>query len=358
MKKKLLKSAVLLYIAAILFSCSTPEEKPRDRWTEEQANEWYKQWGWLRGANFQPSTAINQLEMWQEETFDPETIDRELSWAAGIGMNCMRVYLHHAAWKVDQEGFKDRVKQYMDIAEKHGISTIFVFFDDCWNATYTTGKQPEPKPGIHNSGWARDPGDLLRDKPELIETLEVYVKDILTAFKDEKRIVFWDLYNEPGNSNYGNKSMPLLEKVFEWGRAVNPAQPLSVGVWDKALVELTAYSLAESDIISYHNYNGPEDHLAAIDSLQKLNRPMICTEYMARRNGSTFETIMPILKEHAVGAINWGLVSGKTNTIFAWDTPLPNEKEPPLWFHDVFRKDGTPFSQKEVDFIKEITRGN
>lgn len=351
----LLKQAFILSLITIVGISCTKEQKPRERWTETQANEWYTQWEWLRGANFQPSTAINQLEMWQAETFDPETIDRELGWAEDIGMNCMRVYLHHVAWQVDKEGFKNRMKQYMDIAEKHGISTIFVFFDDCWNATYAAGKQPEPKPGIHNSGWVRDPGDLIYEKPELIETLEVYVKDILTTFKNEKRIVFWDLYNEPGNSKYGNKSMPLLEKVFEWARTVNPTQPLSVGVWDKNLTELTAYSLNESDIISYHNYSVPENHSEAIDSLKRFNRPMICTEYMNRRDGSYFQTIMPILKENNIGAINWGFVAGKTNTIFAWDQPIEDGKEPEVWFHDIFRKNGTPFSQEEIDVIKALT---
>src|SRR5690606_16273912 len=225
---------------------------------------------------FNPSTAINQLETWQEESYDPETIDRELGWAADIGMNCMRVYLHHVAWDVDKVGFKNRMQEYLDIAESHGIKTIFVFFDDCWNATYAAGKQPEPKPGIHNSGWVRDPGDSLFENPELIHTLETYVKDVLTVFKDEKRIVVWDLYNEPGNSDYGNESMPLLEKVFEWGRVANPSQPLSVGVWNKGLVDLTAYSLDQSDIISYHNYSEAENHLEAIDSLKRFNRPIIC----------------------------------------------------------------------------------
>jgi len=348
-------NSLLMIIAVFVISCT--QQKPRERWTEQQANEWYEQWGWLRGANFQPSTAINQLEMWQAETFDPETIDRELGWAAGIGMNCMRVYLHHAAWEQDKPGFKDRVEQYMDIAERHGISTIFVLFDDCWNPTFTIGKQPEPKPGIHNSGWVRDPGDLYYagDTTTLTPILEEYVKDILTTFKDDKRIVFWDLYNEPGNSKYENKSLPLVKKVFEWGRTANPSQPLSVGVWKKDLVELNAYSLEASDIISYHNYAPVEEHLQAIDSLKKFNRPLICTEYMARTRGSLFETVMPILKENNIGAINWGLVAGKTNTIFAWDAPMPDAEEPPVWFHDIFRKDGAPYSQEEIETIKSIT---
>jgi hypothetical protein len=334
---------------------ATEQSTPRNVWSKEQANEWYQRWGWLRGADFLPSTAINQLEMWQEESFDLKTIDRELGWAEGIGMNSMRVYLHHLAWQVDPEGFKGRVGQYLSIADKHGISTIFVFFDDCWNPTYAAGKQPDPKPGIHNSGWVRDPGDILLADSTLFVVLEKYVKDVLTRFRDDDRIVLWDLYNEPGNSGYENKSMPLLKKVFQWGRLVNPSQPLSVGVWNQRLRELGQYQLDNSDVITYHNYFNKEVHEQWIDSLRSFGRPLICTEYMARTRNSLFKDILPLLKEENVGAYNWGLVAGKSNTIYAWDTPMPHGKEPKVWFHDIFRKDGTPYDQNEIDVIKRVT---
>ena len=311
---------------------------------------------WLRGANFIPSTAINQLEFWQEETFDPETIDRELGWAEKTGFNCMRVYLHHLAWEVDKPGFKNRINEYLTIAEKHNIGTIFVFFDDCWNPTYSAGEQPDPNPGVHNSGWVRDPGDLLSTWPDLIHVLEAYVKDILETFRNDKRIILWDLYNEPGNSGYRNKSLPLLQSVFQWARQVNPSQPVSSGVWNNALSDLNKFQLENSDIITYHNYNNEIDHQQAIDTLKKYNKPMICTEYMARRNNSLFSNIMPILKEQGIGAINWGLVEGKSNTKYAWDEPIPDGSEPDLWFHEVFRKDGTPYKQEEINIIKALTK--
>lgn len=311
---------------------------------------------WLRGANFIPSTAINQLEFWQEETFDPATIDRELGWAEKTGFNCMRVYLHHVAWEVDKPGFKNRINEYLTIAEKHNIGTIFVFFDDCWNPTYSAGEQPDPKPGVHNSGWVRDPGDLLSTWPDLIHVLEAYVKDILETFRNDKRIILWDLYNEPGNSGYRNKSLPLLQSVFQWARQVNPSQPVSSGVWNNALSDLNKFQLENSDIITYHNYNNEIDHQQAIDTLKKYNKPMICTEYMARRNNSLFSNIMPILKEQGIGAINWGLVEGKSNTKYAWDEPIPDGSEPDLWFHEVFRKDGTPYKQEEINIIKALTK--
>jgi hypothetical protein len=334
----------------------------REVWTKEQANAWYTHWGWLRGSDFIPSTAINQLEMWQAESFDTATINRELGWAESIGMNSMRVYLHHLAWQVDPTGFKDRVNTYLTIADKHHVSTLFVFMDDCWNPEYEAGKQPEPKPGIHNSGWVRDPGprifaDTAHTKLDSTQlaTLEQYTKDVLTRFKDDKRIVLWDLYNEPGNSNNKNKSLPLLQKMFQWGREVNPSQPLSSGIWAADLVDLNKYQLANSDVITYHNYDVPAEHKKMIDTLRAYGRPLICTEYMARTRGSLFSTVMPMLKAENIGAYNWGFVAGKSNTIYAWNNPMPKGGEPKLWFHDIFRKDGTPYKKEEVEVIKSLT---
>ena len=349
-----------MIVFALIAICSliyvkVQAQSERGNWPKEKAAEWYKQWGWLRGCDFIPSTAINQLEMWQADSFDPATIDRELGYAASIGLNCMRVFLHHAAWETDAEGFKNRIHQYLTIADKHHIVTMFVFFDDCWNETYKTGKQPAPKPGIHNSGWLRDPGKLIYDNPAVISTLEKYVKDILSTFKNDKRILLWDLYNEPGNSGYGNKSMLLLEKEFHWARQINPDQPLSAGVWDQQLHELNAFQLSHADVITYHNYGDENDHQQCIDTLKKYDRPLICTEYMARLRNSRFENIMPLLKSQNIAAINWGLVAGKTNTMYAWDTPIPDGSEPKVWFHDIFRPNGAPYNEKETKFIKGLT---
>ena len=346
-------------IIAFAFIASTINaQNIRSVWSKEQANNWYKNYGWMSGSDFIPSTAVNQLEMWQAETFDSATIDHELGYAQSIGMNVMRVFLHHLAWQIDSAGFKDRMNTYLSIADKHGIQTIFVFFDDCWNPTYHAGTQPAPKVGIHNSGWIRDPGQLLYDSPAVVNLLEAYVKDVLTSFKNDKRIFLWDLYNEPGNSDYGNKSMRLLQDIFTWAREVNPDQPLTAGIWNSKLKDLNTYQLSNSDVISYHDYNPVDVHRKTIDTLKKYDRPLVCTEYMARPRNSTFFTIMPLLKENKIVAINWGLVTGKTNTMYAWDTPMPGGEEPKVWFHDIFRKDGTPYSAKETDFIKSLTGKN
>lgn len=323
-------------------------------WSIEKANAWYKQHTWINGADFLPSTAINQLEMWQAETFDPATIDKELGWAENIGFNTMRVYLHSIAWKQDTAGFKNRMNQYLTIANNHKIKTIFVFFDDCWNKKGYAGKQPEPKPGIHNSGWIQDPGDPESKNPENFPALKEYVTDVMTTFKTDERILFWDLYNEPGNSGKLKTSIPLVKNVFIWARMVNPTQPVSVGLWAWDFHELNAIQALNSDIITYHDYEEPNLHQRVIDMLKSFGRPMICTEYMARTRNSRFANIMPMLKKENIGAINWGLVDGKSNTKYAWDTPLPNGGEPVEWFHEVFRKDGTPYKQEEVQLIKQL----
>jgi len=345
----------LLVIQFLIITCQPSRQEIATQWSVEKVQDWAKDRPWYVGANFNPSTAINQLETWQAESFDPETINRELGWAANIGFNCMRVYLHHVAWEVDTSGFKQRMENYLSLAEKHGIVTLFVFFDDCWNPTYQAGKQPDPKPGVHNSGWIRDPGDLIFSDENLMSVLEAYVKDVLTTFKDDDRILGWDLYNEPGNNELEMKSMPLLGNVFKWAREVNPSQPLTVGLWNPELVEMNRFQLANSDINTYHNYNDEIDHQATIDSLKKYNRPLICTEYMARTRRSRFDNILPILHIEDVGAINWGLVAGKSNTKYAWDDPIPDASDPELWFHEVFYPDGKPYKQEEVDLIKKLS---
>lgn len=324
------------------------------RWSAERANAWYAAHSWLSGANFIPSTAVNQLEMWQAATFDVASIDRELGYAESIGFNTMRVFLHHLAWQQDPTGFKQRVNTYLAIADKHHIQTMFVFFDDCWNKVPQAGPQAAPKPGIHNSGWVQDPGDpASRDSTTFI-ALRPYVTDVLTSFGHDKRILLWDLYNEPGNSGKLTASLPLLRNVFTWARAVNPDQPLSAGLWAWDFAALNAFQATHSDVITYHCYDDVPAHQRIIEMLATHGRPLLCTEYMARPRNSRLVNIMPLLKKYRVAAINWGLVEGKTNTKYAWDTPVADGSEPAEWFHEVFRTDGTPYRRDETDLIRKL----
>jgi hypothetical protein len=327
------------------------------RWTAAKASAWYRTQPWRSGANFIPSTAINQLEMWQAATFDPTTIDRELGWAEGIGFNTMRVFLHSLAWKEDPAGFKQRVGQYLTIADKHHIQTVFVFFDDCWNSDPKVGVQPAPEAGIHNSGWLQDPGDPASRDSATFMQLRPYVTDVLMSFAHDKRILLWDLYNEPGNKGKGPASLPLLRNTFAWAAAVRPDQPLSVGLWnfDPEYQGLNTFQATHSDVITYHCYDEVLVHQRLIAALVTHGRPLLCTEYMARLRNSRFSNTLPLLKKYNVAAINWGLVEGKTNTKYAWETPLPDGSEPIEWFHEVFRHDGTPYRQDETDLIRNLS---
>jgi hypothetical protein len=325
--------------------------------TKEEANEWYAKVGWVVGCNFIPSTAINQLEMWQKETYDPNTIDRELGWAEDIGFNTIRVYLHYLVWQQDPNGFKDRVDDFLGICARHKIRVMFVLFDDCWNGNARLGKQPAPRPGVHNSGWVQCPRYNEVNDVTLYPVFENYVNDLLTSFSKDERVIVWDLYNEPGNSHKPKEILPFLKKVVEWARKANPQQPMTIGVWTGGPehVDINEFQLSNSDVISFHNYSGLEQMKNDIAKYKSYGRPVICTEYIARGAGSRFETHLPLMKKENVGAINWGLVYGKTQTIFPWGSK-PNAPEPNFWHHDIFRKDGTPFDANEIALIKSLTK--
>ena len=365
MKAKLILCVAACIAMFVLSSCTKTSTSSCDsscpmatRWTEEKANEWYESKPWMAGCDYITSDAINQIEMWSADTYNAAQIDKELGWAQDLGFKTLRVYLSSVVYENDPEGLKERMDNFLTICQKHGITPLFCIFDDCWNEESAYGKQPEPKPGVHNSGWVQDPSKSLRaDTLTLYPKMETYVKDLLTTFGQDERILLWDLWNEPGNQGYLGSTLPALKKVFQWAREANPSQPITAGVWNasKDFQELNAFQLMNSDVITYHDYTAKESHMEQIKYLKMLNRPLICTEYMARTRDSFFRTIMPMLKEEKVIAINWGFVAGKTNTMFAWDDPRPDGKEPEVWFHDIFRQDGTPFCQAEIDTIKACT---
>ena len=322
------------------------------RWETERSSTWYRSQPWLVGCNFIPSSAINQLEMWQADTFDMATVARELGWASGLGMNTVRVYLHDLAWEADASGFKARLDRFLECAAKLGIRTLFVIFDDCWNANPRTGRQPAPIPGVHNGGWLQSPGVAAVNDPTSWGRLERYVRDVVGTFRQDSRILMWDVYNEPGNSKQEELSLPLLCKVCEWVRAADPVQPLTSGVWFEN-ASLSTFQIEASDVISFHNYNDAENLASQIVKLQQHNRPLICTEWL-RRGYSDVATCLPVLHRERVGCCNWGLVSGKTQTIYPWGC-AEGSPEPRVWFHDLLRSNGAPFDAEEVRLFKRLT---
>jgi hypothetical protein len=319
------------------------------RWTEQKANEWQKNTGWLFGFNYVTSTAVNSTEMWQKETYDRETVKRELATGAETGYNSCRVFLQYIVWENERDSFLETFNDFCEIAHSNNISVMPILFDDCAFAGKEPylGKQDEPVPYTHNSGWTPSPGVTIADNPEKEQSLYDYVKTIIGNFKNSKYIVLWDLYNEPGNNNRGSKSLPLVEKAFTWAREVNPSQPLTTGIWEFKEYD---FKFAEmSDIITYHDYTPLESSKEKTEILKQYNRPIICTEWLLRQFGNTFENHLPLFAEKISGAYNWGLILGKTQTNLHWGK---NDVVPEIWQHDLYYSDGSPYNKAEIEFIK------
>jgi hypothetical protein len=231
---------------------------------------------------------------------------------------------------------------------------------------------------VHNSGWVQGPGArILSQHAHHLASLQAYVQDIVGHFAQDPRVVVWDVWNEPDNPGggmgfYDKDETPakfeavasLLPQVFDWARQMNASQPLTSGVWlgedwslsSSSLNRIQRTQLEQSDVTSFHDYSWPETFAARISQLQQWGRPLLCTEYMARGNGSTFDACLPIAKSQRVGMLNWGFVDGLSQTKFPWDswkrpyTDLP----PAVWFHDVLHTDGKPYRAREATLLREF----
>ncbi len=371
-------SSFLLIVAFIFVFDSLDPVSAQTVWTKEKAWQWYRQQPWLAGCNYLPVTAINQLEMWQAESFDTVIIDKELSLAQSIGFNTLRVFLHDKLWQQDAKGFVKRINVFLRICSRHHIRPMLVFFDSCWDPFPQPGKQHDPVPGLHNSGWVQSPGALILMDTTQYDQLKQYVKGIIKAFRNDKRILCWDIWNEPDNTNgssYGDKEPKdkveavnhLLPRVFAWARSEAPTQPLTSGLWtfwkngwhidsSRNLTPTEKIQLQNSDVITFHCYDDSVTFRKQVNALQTRGKPVFCSEYMARGNKSTVITIMPVAKRYHVGVINWGFADGKEQTKFPWDSwEKKYTADPPLWHHILFKADYTPYMPDEIDFIKKMT---
>ena len=345
-----------------------PPLESRARWSVEQAAAWRRRTPWLLGANFVPSTASNQLEMWQADTFDPVTIDRELGWAATqFGMNSMRIFLHDLAFSVDGPGFLERLDEVLGIAAGHGISVMPVLFDGIWDPRPRTGPQRPPRPGVHNSRWLQSPGAEVLGDPARWDGLRPYVEQVLGRFGGDPRVVVWDLFNEPDSPNpayrrhdpRGKSGLVsrLLERVFDWAVAVDPDQPLTVGVFNGTKRRaartrpLARTVLERSDVVSFHCYEGEQGLLDTIGHLSTFGRPLVCTEWLGRPRSPA--ALLEVLAAHDVDAFNWGLVAGRSQTVWPWTSwwwRRPGVPDP--WFHDLLHDDGRPYDAAEADLFR------
>lgn len=270
-----------MFLLIILLSIHKIYAQAPGQWTTDQANQWYLNLSTPVGSNYIPSYAINQLEFWQEDTFNATRIDEELGWAEQLGMNTMRVFLHDLAWWQDPKGFKTRMDTFLSTAARHNLRPFFVFFDSCWDPMPKVGKQRVPRPGIHNSGkdsrqgkhllgWVQSPGARALENSFEYPRLQAYVKDVIGTFANDSRVLMWDMWNEPedlGCGNYPGEDPPnkwnlvlnLLPQVFQWARSVNPTQPLTSGIsngdygnGNNTFTSIALVQMNNSDIITFH----------------------------------------------------------------------------------------------------------
>lgn len=326
-------------------------------WSRAKAWEWYTDIGSIRGCNYLPRTAVNSTEMWQATTFDPKTIDQELGWAEKMGYNSVRVFLQFVVWQEDGKAFKNRFSEFLRIADRHGISVMPILFDDCAFAGREPylGPQADPVPGVHNSGWVPSPGLQRVTNSAAWPELEKYVRDLVGSFKSDRRVVVWDLYNEPGNSNMGEKSLPLVEAAFHWARSEEPRQPLTVGAWDNLYSPMSRRFFELSDVISFHAYDAPSGVKRKIEVCRSQGRPVLCTEWLRRQEGNTFEALLPVFRFNDVGWYHWGLVAGRTQTYMPWGSKQGDPK-PKVWQHDVLHPDGKPYDPAELELLRKAAR--
>ena len=343
---------------ALLIFCGWAFPQETERWTEEEAWIWYNRQPWLCGFNYVPSTASNTTEFWSEDTFDETTIARELGWARNTGFNSCRVFIQYQVWKADPEGFRQRLGRFLEIADANDISVVPTLFDDCTFGDPPLkepfpGKQREPIPGMILPSWTPSPGLSAVTDHAVWPDLERYVKDLVVTFARDRRILFWDIYNEPGNSGMGDTSLPLAEAAFDWARAAHPEQPLTIAVWS-GMENMNRSFYEHSDIITGHAYTDLNGLKTALKTHRVQGRPVIFSEWMARPLGGNWETDLPFFKAERTGCYCLGIVNGKTQAQFSWKS-RPGDPEPDLWFHDLFHQDGRPYNPAEVEVIMKVT---
>jgi hypothetical protein len=349
---KLLPICLLLLMTAPAFAADAP-----GRWPVQKADDWAGQQPWFCGFNYIPANAINSTEMWAAGTFSPDQIERELTEAQKVGFDCARVFVQYIIWEQDPAGLHKRIDTFLEIAARHGIKVMFVPFDDCYfghqGPEPIVGKQPDPIPGEYASGFTSSPGPKRVGDPAYWPRLHDYVTDLLTWYKNDPRVFMWDLYNECTNSGMGTESLPLLRAEWEWARAVNPSQPLTMCYWTDGSHELNRFIFENVDVVTFHNYSPGPELRKEIAQMKSHGRPVICTEWLNRPQGSVVAEELPIFAELKVGCIHWGLVNGKTQTNYRWGSKA-GDPPPKVWQHDLFHTDLTPYDAKELAVFHEL----
>ena len=309
--------------------------------------------GWV-GANYTPAYAVNAVQMWHE--FRPEVIDRELAAAKRhFGLTSLRVYLHNIVFDAEKEPFLQRIEEFLKLCDRHGIKPSFTFFDDCWNHTGVTLDSQPPVPGRHNGRWAACPQDAERTD-EHLPRLKAYVQDVIRPHRDDPRVLWWEVFNEPNMKS--PFSVTLRKLGYQWAKEAKPTQPV-LCCWDDS---------PETDIVDAHNYSAD---FRGWDRQADLNpaKGAVFTEAGARwyagkptSNGEPCEVIHWLRQrkeadKYVPGVyLCWELMVGNSHCRWHWGT-MDGAPEPPIPWCGLLWPDGTPVSFAESEAIRSYTTG-
>ncbi len=348
------------------------------RWTCDEIWNWYNNMPWLRGCNFLPSDCCNRIAFWQALHFEKhlQTCERELALAASIGYNSIRVILEYIVYAEEHDSFMERFERFLQAADKNGICVMVCFGNDCTvpkNANYRA-----PHVGIQEYDWGYHGGRKnsphgsnpdavgysILDEPSEAAIFFAMVQEIITKYKDDKRICVWDLFNEAGNNNRGELSRPHVQKIFDVARSCDPSQPLTSCVWSghRNFNPAEQTALDNSDVVSYHNYADYQNNIEALAELKKYNRPLFNTEWLHRPFHNTVQEMFPLFYLEKVSCWNWGLVAGLSQTYEPWESMWRREAagdgrniDFTKWQHDLFRPSLHPYDPREIEIIKHFS---
>lgn len=351
------------------------------KWSADRAWEWYNSRPWIRGCNYMSADCANRIDQWQEYGFEQRlsTTEKEFALMQTLGYNSIRIVPEFIVWVKERLGFLDRFERYIALAARYGISVMVVLGNDCCppyeEALRRTVLGPQSVDwGYHGGrkvsqhGRLDGPGYSLLDDPEYAVKYYEFVSELVTKYKDDERIIVWDVFNEPGNGRRESMSFPYLQKLLEIIRAIDPIQPLTIGIWSQStdldrLKDIEKFGLENSDVISYHNYGSYECNVRELRLLKKLGRPVLNTEWLNRCAGNTIEEIFPLLYLENVGSYHWGFVAGKYQTFEPWEHIWTGYNKDPSryadfdftkWFHDLYRPSHRPYNPKEVELIQRF----
>ena len=213
-----------------------------NKWSKERIWNWYNSRPWIRGCNYMSADCANRIDQWQEYGFEErfKTTEEEFKLLKETGFNSIRIIIEFLVWKEEHDSFLKRFDRYLDLCEKYGITCMVVLANDCMRPKgleiNTLGEQKYDL-GYHGGRKLSQHGNLggmghhYLDEEENRPLYLKMIEEMVTRYKDDERIIIWNVYNEVGNSKRTEVTLPNLKEIFEIIRKINPSQPLTAETW-------------------------------------------------------------------------------------------------------------------------------